>query len=87
VTIKRRADSRSEDQAVIFPQNASQQPVLGLVVQMRTERPYSQLRQRQDASALRRLRIRRGPHGAVNRDRVSVKVNLVPPERPELFGP
>jgi hypothetical protein len=50
---------------VIFPQNASQQPVPGLAVQMRTQRPYSQLRQRQDAPALRRLRIRRGPHGTV----------------------
>jgi len=87
VTIKGHADSRSEDKTVIFPQNASQQPVLGLAVQMRTERPYRQLRQRQHASALRRLRIRRGPHGAVNRDGASIEVNLVPPERPELFGP
>jgi hypothetical protein len=47
VTIKGRADSRSEDKTVIFPENASQQPVIGLAVQMRTERPYSQLRQRQ----------------------------------------
>ena len=72
---------------MIFPENASQQPVLGLAVQMRTERPYNQLRQRQDASALRRLRIRRGPYGAVNRDGASIEVNLVPPQRPELLGP
>ncbi len=54
---------------------------------MLTERPLSHLRQRQDAPALRRLRVRRGPHGAVNRDSASIEVNLVPPERPELFGP
>ena len=41
VTIKWRADSRSEDKTVIFPENASQQPVRGLAVEMLTERPYS----------------------------------------------
>lgn len=45
VTIKWRADGRSEDETVIFPENASQQPVLGLAVELLTERPDSQLRQ------------------------------------------
>ena len=51
------------------------------------ERPYSWLRQRQDAPAFRCLRVCSGPYGAVNRDGASIEVNLVPPERPELFGP
>jgi hypothetical protein len=87
VTIKWCADSRSEDKTVIFPTNASQQPVLGLPVEMVLERPYSQLRQRQHAPTLRRLRVRRSPYGVVNRDRADIEANLVPPERPELFGP
>ena len=32
VTIKGRANGRSEDKTVIFPENASQQPVPGLAV-------------------------------------------------------
>jgi hypothetical protein len=36
--IKRRADSGSEDQAVILPESVGQQPVLGLAVDMLTER-------------------------------------------------
>jgi hypothetical protein len=36
--IKRRADYRSEDQAVIFAKSAGQQPVLRLAVDMLTER-------------------------------------------------
>jgi hypothetical protein len=32
----------AEEKTVIFPQNASQQPVPGLAVEMLTKRPYSQ---------------------------------------------
>lgn len=39
MTIKRRANCRSEDETVILPENASQQPVFGLAVEMLTERP------------------------------------------------
>jgi hypothetical protein len=42
--IKRRADSGSEDQAVILPESAGQQPVLGMAVDMLTERLHSQPR-------------------------------------------
>ena len=41
MTIKRRANGRREDQAVILPERSGQQPVLGLAVKMLTERPYS----------------------------------------------
>ena len=44
MTIKRRASSRSEDKTVIFPQNASQQPVPRLAVEMLPQGPDSQLR-------------------------------------------
>jgi len=60
---------------------------IGLPGAMLTERPYSQSRKRQDAPTLRRLRVRSGPHGAVNRDGSGVEVDLVPPQRPEFFGP
>jgi len=51
VAIKWHADSRCEDKTVIFPENACQQPVPGLAVEMLTERPYSQLR----SDGMRRL--------------------------------
>ena len=44
VAIKGRADSRSEDKLAIFPESASQQPVLRLAVEMLAQRPYRQLR-------------------------------------------
>ena len=40
MTIKGRADSRGEDQAVILPENAGQQPIVSLALKMLTERPY-----------------------------------------------
>jgi hypothetical protein len=41
VTIKGRADSRGEDQAVILPENSGHQLVVSLAAEMLTERPYS----------------------------------------------
>jgi hypothetical protein len=39
--IQRRANGRSEDKAVILPKRPSQQPVLSLAVEMRTEGLHS----------------------------------------------
>ena len=39
MAIKGRADSRSEDKLAIFPESASQQPVLRLAVEMLMQRP------------------------------------------------
>ena len=38
MTIKGRADSRREDQAVILPESSGEQPIIGLTVQMLMER-------------------------------------------------
>ena len=38
MTIKRGADSRREDQAVILPESSGEQPIIGLTVQMLMER-------------------------------------------------
>ncbi len=46
VVIKRRTDIGSEDQAVILPERTGQQPVLGLAVEMPTERLNGQPGQR-----------------------------------------
>ena len=40
VTIKGRADSRGEDQAMILPENSGEQPIIGLAVEMLLKRAY-----------------------------------------------
>jgi len=70
-----------------LPECSGSQPVVGLALEMLAERLHSQLQQQRDAPALPCPGLARGPDGAVDRDGASVEVNLVSPERPELFRP
>ena len=86
MTIKGRADRRSEDKVVILPERSCVQPVGRLLFAMLAESPDSQVGQQQDAPTLPGLGVARGPDSAVDRDGTGVEVNLKATENVASFG-